>query len=196
LPPSLAGLFVKTGPVAAVHKACPHPRVNLIRGCGGISGLRFRVGFLVGKSTSVPPRVDAVRAAGSKGDLGQPDGPRSNPSLVGSGLATMGCSRHSKSASVTAACKLAPCVAASVRGAILCLPVFRHWAHAARSRARVTAGGVGGRESGSGRGRGTRLACSGFVLFAEVNERRLAQRSHSGCGRGGGRGPSSKVGDH
>lgn len=108
----------------------------------------------------------------------------------------MGCSRQTKSASVTAACKLTWWVAASVRGTISCLPVLRYWAHAARSRTWVTVFGIGCRESGFERGRGTCPACPGSVLFAEVNERRLAQRSHFGCGRCGRRRPSFMGGDH
>lgn len=42
-----------------------------------------------------------------------------------------------------------------------------------------------------GRGSSVGLVCSSFVLVVEVSKRRQAQRSHSGCGRNGGRGPSS-----
>jgi hypothetical protein len=94
----------------------------------------------------------------------------------------------------TAACTLArgslgPCVRR--------LDGCRSWL---RSRTRAAHGGQA-LAVGSAANRGHRGACevlgpdrcaSESVLVAEVIERRSAQRSHRGCGRGGGRGPSHR----
>jgi hypothetical protein len=96
----------------------------------------------------------------------------------------------------TAACKLTLGCSASASGASIgAFPEPRFWARAARCREGQPSAVSRGEKSRCVRGSSARSVCSGSVLVAEVSKRRWAQRSHFGCGRGGGRGPSFGRGE-
>lgn len=148
------------------------------------------------ESTSVLSRATVVRATGSAEGLGRFSSPLGSPGPTGGKWRRWG-------AWVPSSWPLYRCVQAdswvsgqherrldwrlpeaSVSGSCCSLPKVGN--HPTQS---------GHVKAGPERGLGVRWACSGSVLVAEVSKRRRAQRSHLGCGQGGGRGPSRNAGN-
>lgn len=148
------------------------------------------------EGTSVLQGTPTVRAEGSAGGLGRRLQPRAIQAR-GEGGSDDEVLGFLRAGLCTAAYKLTRGLPASASGAERC----RSEVSALGSRSSRPEVGNRPRQARLVKARlvwgsVARTVCPGSVLVAEVSKWRRAQRSRSGCGRGGGRGPSSRVGNH
>jgi hypothetical protein len=189
------------GPARQCRPEAPGRRRALARDSnewrvGDLTEVALRRGVLTAQSTSVLSRASVVRATGLAGSLGCFPGPEDSPGPLGRKRRQWGvrsfssrplhrCVHADSGGSGQCGWCLDWCLpGTSVSGPCCSLPTEgnlpRYW----RTRKRVP---VRGSVVGS--------VCSGSVLVAEVGKKRRTQRSHLGCGRVGGRGSSSQVGN-
>jgi hypothetical protein len=189
------------GPARQCRPEAPGRRRALARDSnewrvGDLTEVALRRGVLTAQSTSVLSRASVVRATGLAGSLGCFPGPEDSPGPLGRKRRQWGvrsfssrplhrCVHADSGGSGQYGWCLDWCLpGTSVSGPCCSLPTEgnlpRYW----RTRKRVP---VRGSVVGS--------VCSGSVLVAEVGKKRRTQRSHLGCGRVGGRGSSSQVGN-